>query len=586
MATYHTNFITGNDTNDGSAGAPFKTINKALSVCVDNDLVKVAGGEIQTITGLGTITTTNRSTTLTTSQNLTGQFAVGDVIFLDTSVDDGFPVAANGLVISAITATTITVNTVSSTHIKSKTYTTFYKLTQYHYIATANNQTFETPGAPIANIVTIEGGWDATFTTQIGWTGVKTPSFTNVSFYSGWNIIKPNIVFNKFLFANITNCFVGSNSSLGINEVAFYACTSNIFGNSNFGVYAPSSIGFTTIYSYGSNITTSWNGSANRPTTLNLKQWQTTTSSATSGIKLGFALSEGNTAGPFIKSLEANWRSLNNSSNAGLWSPFAGSTGDTFIDKLNLFIGGSSIAPLIVTPPTANAWRYVEDINVTIIDGTRSGITPASQTINTSSLGASSDAPLNINRTSGIFEVLPWCSYGTPTASNTVIQAQRSPIFGRDTEGQKVINTDSIPKYADPVEYVTGTNSLRFKIITNSAGTDTYRYFCAILDKPVATTSFTLTVKMKASKTINPGIVTTAVELLYGPAFSKFTSFTLANNITTSWQDFSFTVDPTTLTDWNIGNDGLMQVLISIGSNVLFDTNEVAYLWVDSVSVS
>jgi hypothetical protein len=89
---------------------------------------------------------------------------------------------------------------------------------------------------------------------------------------------------------------------------------------------------------------------------------------------------------------------------------------------------------------------------------------------------------------------------------------------------------------------------------------------------------------MKASKTITAAIWST--ELLFGPAFSKFTSFSGPSNITTSWQDFTFTVDPTVLTDWNIGNDGLMQVLIAIQSSVLTDQNELASLWVDSVSVS
>ena len=586
MATLHTNYLTGSDTTgDGTVSLPYKTVYKAITVASDNDLIKVAGGELQQVTGLGTVTTTNRSTTISTSQNLTGQFAAGDAIFIQTTGDDGFPTISNGLVIASITATTITLNANSATHFKAGTYSTFYKLSQYHYSATAASQVFEAVAGIVVNNLTIEGGWDATFTTQIGWTGVKGNGFSNVSFINSWTAnIKPNIVFNKFLFANIANCFTGTGSSIGINEVAFLACTASIFGTSNFGVYAPTAIGFTTIYSYGSALAGSWNGAANKPNTLNLKQWHTATAATNQAIKLGVALAEGNNSGPYIRSTEVNWRSLNSSATAGSWGPIATNPGDIFIDKLNLFIGGAAVTPIITAPGTTNAWRYVEDINVTIIDGSRSGITPAGTTINTTAIGTPSDGPLNINRTSGLLDSLPWASYGTPTASNTVTQAQRSPIFGRDSEGQKVINTDSIPKFADSTQYVTGSNSLRFKLITNTSGVDQYRYFCAILDKPIATSSFTLTLKMKASKTISSW----GVDLLYGPAFSKFTSFIpfFGTDITTSWQDFTFTVDPTTLTDWNFGNDGLMQILISLPSSVIADTTEIAYLWVDSVTAS
>ena len=592
MATIHTNYLTGNDTTgNGSTATPYKTISKALNVAANNDLVKVAGGELQQVTGLGTVTTTTRGTTIATSQSLTSQFVVGDLIFINTSANDGFPIISNGLVITAITATTITLNTNSACHFKAGTYTEFYKFSAYHYSATVATTTFEVPTTITATTVTVEGGWDATFTTQIGWTAVKANGLGNINFFNAWtNFIKPNIVFNKFIFAGVTGAFNGNTSSIGINEVAFFACTNNtnLIGNSNFGVYAPSSIGYTTIYAYGSAINGSWNGSANKPTTLNLKQWITAASSTTNtqNIKAGYASGEGSTLGTSIKSLEVNWRTLQPFGGTGNWGVIGGSLiGDLYIEKLNMYVGGASISAILQAPPSTDAWRYVEDITVTNIDGSRSGIMPVVGALNTSSLAITADGPLNVNRTSGLLDQLPWMVYGSASASNTVVQAQRSPIFGRDAEGQKVINTDGIPKYADASQYVTGSNSLRFKLVTNTSGADNIRYFCGILSKPDATTTFTLTVKMKASKTISYLGTPMTTELLYGPAFSKFTAFNINQDITTTWQDFTFTVNPTTLTDWNVGNDGLMQILIKIPTGVLTDQTENAYLWVDSVTI-
>lgn len=577
MAIIHTNYASGNDTTgNGSTTTPYKTVSKALSVAVDNDTVKVAGGEFQAIAG-ATVTTTNRGTSVSTSIDLTSHFSAGDSIFFDTSADDGFPMPANGMVITVITSTTITL--AAGSHIKAGTYTP-YKLSTYHY--TGNGVTYETPTTITASTVAVEGGWDATFTTQIGWTGVKSSITTPTSnFYSAWSsLIKPNIVFNKFLFSNIANAFAGSASSIGINEVVFNRV--NVpFGTSNFGVYAPTAIGFSTIYAYNTNMSGSWNGSGNRPTTLNLKQWITTAAAANNGIKLGFALQEGNTSGPFIRSIEAYWRSMGIAANDGQWAPIMAPTlGDIYIDDLTMCIGGATILSVMFDPGTANGWRWVGNLDVINIDGSRSGIAPFKSGFNTSALSQFA-APLNVNKTSGVFEDLPWMSYGTPTASNTLISCQRSPIYGKDTEGQKVVNMDNIVKYADPTQYVTGVNSLRCKIITTTSGGDQFRYLSAILNKPTATSSFTVTMKLKASKTLtlnNP-------ELLYGPAYTKFGAFTPSTTtLTTSWQDITFTVDPTTLTDWNLANDGLMQVFVVINSGQIADPSEVAYVYIDSVT--
>lgn len=583
MANIHTNFLTGNDTTgDGSTTLPYKTISKALTVAVNGDEIRVAGGEFQAIAG-ATVTVGVRSTQITTSTDLTSQFALGDSIFLDTFADDGFPMQANGNVVTAITATTITC--ANNFAMKAGTYTP-HKLSVYHYAGTA--QTYETITTVPATDLTIEGGWNSDFSAQTGWTGVKnTAAGLGGTFIGTWNsLIKPSIVFDRLLFSNITTALSGSSSSIGINEVVFNR-TTNPFGTSNFGVYAPSSVGFSTIYSYGTNLGGGWNGGGNRPTTLQLKQWQTSVNTST-GIKCGFAVSEGAVGGPSIRTLEAYWRSTGSVSNVSEWAPIMHSNmGDIFVDQLNMYIGGTCIHPIVFDFGTANAWKWIGNIDVYNIDGTRSGITPFRSTLNSGTIN--NTGPFNLNRTSGTFEQLPWMFYGSQSPIYTVYANARACMFGKDTEDQKVITNDSIVKYADPVEYITGSNSLRQKIITNTAGVDFARYMAANLTKPSDTTPFTITIKAKASKTItfsnNAG--NNVIELQFGQSISSFAAIT-ANRTTipTTWVDIIITVNPTSITNWNLGDDGLMQVLIPINSTQIANQNEIAYLYIDSVTVS
>lgn len=582
MATLHSDFLLGNDTTgDGSALLPYKTIVKSLQMAVDGDLVKVAGGQFVTTGATGTCTA--RGTTIATSVDLTSQFAIGDLVAVDTSAVDGYPLQANIFQIGSISSTTITLRSGLTTHMVG----TFdlYKISTVHYTTTLSSVTLETATAITANQVTVEGGWDSTFTTQFGWTVVNrnASGYSTSANFMSWNaLIKPEIVFNKFLFCNIQG-WTGSASSIGINELAlsWSGSSASPFGTSNFGVYAPTSIGWTTIYSNGYVLNNSWNGSANKPTTLQLKQWVTNDS-----LKGGYALSEGQLAGPSIRTLEGHWRSCGTSTNVNLVYPIgsAVSFGDVYVDDLTMWIGGQAIFPVFGSLGTTNAWRWVGDLKVNVIDGTRSGITSFRSNLNTSSIGIV--APWNLNLTSYEFEQLPWLTYGSAPGSRAVANAQSAIIYGRDVSGnQKVIDGEGIVRWADTTEFVTGSNSLRTKLLTNTAGVDTIRYYVGHFAKPSAT--FTVTIKMKASKAITIGNSSSKLELQYGPSFATYVDVTPSTtSLGTSWTDVTFTLDPSTLSMWDMGDDGLVQMIIPVNTAQVTDPNEVVYLWVDSVTVA
>lgn len=582
MATLHSDFLLGNDTTgNGSAALPYKTIVKSLQMAADDDLVKVAGGEFVTTGATGTCTA--RSTSMTTSIDLTSQLAVGDVIALDTSLVDGFPIFANVYQVASITSTTIQFRTIVS-HVAGTF--TIYKFSTVHY-ATTGSANLENATGITANRVTVEGGWNSTFTTQIGWTVANrnATSFSTTAGLMSWsNLIKPEIVFNRFLCVGI-NMFNGSAASVGINEVAFSTSSSSggAFGTSNFGIYAPTSVGYTTIYSNGFNINNTWNGAGNRPTTLQLKQWLSPQS--LDGIKVGVALNEGVLAGPSIKTLEAHFRSCGNNVNVSTQNVISGtSVGDVYIDELNLYLGGQQVTPLFGSLGTTTGWRWIGDVRVFFTDSTRSGITAFRNSINTSGIGLV--APWNVNLVSYEFEQLPWLSYGSSPGSRAVANAQSAMIYGRDSSGnQKVVDSEGIVRWADTVEYVTGVNSLRTKLLTNTVGVDTIRYYVGHFAKP--STTFTVTIKMKASKTITLGNNSSKLELQYGPSFATYVDVTPSTTtLGTTWTDVTFTLDPSTLSMWNTADDGLVQVIIPILSSQITDQNEVAYLWIDSITVA
>ena len=88
MAIICTDNLLGNDTTgNGSAGLPYKTINKALSVAINGDEIRVAGSSFTQLPG--TITGTAGSNFATTS-NQTANLTTNDIIAVDTTSVDGW----------------------------------------------------------------------------------------------------------------------------------------------------------------------------------------------------------------------------------------------------------------------------------------------------------------------------------------------------------------------------------------------------------------------------------------------------------------------------------------------------------------
>jgi len=578
MAIICTNNLLGNDTTgNGSAATPYKTINKAISVAADNDTIKVAGGQFVQVTG--TVTTTARGTTMSTSVDMTGSISLYDVIAIDTSAVDGWDKEKTLFTVEGITSTTITVGTLQPIQFKVGTYN-IWRLNAYHYSTTATTAQ-ETITTITPSTLTISGGWSSDFTTQIGWTCARYATVGNSGlFITLSNLIKPNVVFDKFLMSKSSFNHTSSNGSIGINTINF-VYSLNTFGTSNYGIYNPSGGTTTIIANSSTNMASAWNGGGNRPTTLLLNQYITGHFAAGSStfLKTGYLSILGDTA-PSIRTSNAYIRTSGNSSNSsGSYVISPTNLGDVFIDYLNITINNSSILGLYGSFSTDTAWRYVGNIDVQT-DGTAAGIYPLYNTVGQTGQNTAS-FPLNINRTSGKLDALPWRIYGTTPEIDYFYKSCNSTIYGKDTEGYKVITADGIPRYADNSTYQTGSNSLRQKLLTNTSGGDTIRHLLGTLVKPNA--PFTVNITIKGSKNIPSSC--TSFSLLYGPAQTQVLTLASNPNITTSWATLSYNVTPASYSNWSFGDDGLMSIFYNASSGATGIADE-DYFWVDAITIT
>lgn len=164
---YYFDLASGNDTTgDGSYGNPWKTIDKCSTGRTGGDECRGAKSTITTLSG--TLTFTNGSTTVNTSQDLSGAVAAGDFIGKNTGVDAWW-------VVASATSTTITITNQYWAPTGSGDAVTGYKITP---IAASEQYDVNCDGSS-GNRIKISGGWDLSTQTQTGVTAFNAYSTTH-----------------------------------------------------------------------------------------------------------------------------------------------------------------------------------------------------------------------------------------------------------------------------------------------------------------------------------------------------------------------------------------------------------------------
>jgi hypothetical protein len=211
MAIYYVNGLTGNDTNDGSIGQPWLTIERACQTAAPSDEVRVFGGKFNEVTEFtGNAVSSN---ILTCSSDPTGIISVGDVITVEHFQwgEDKFYYD-----VSAVTTTTISVRVgfiPTGTNLKIKKASVVFDDTVEN-LATANNVKFS-------------GGWNSDYTLQDGWTIYRRNNSnlgTSNKFTNGGNLLE----FDRFGFFNLNTAFSGTvtnkiilNNLISVNVITF-----------------------------------------------------------------------------------------------------------------------------------------------------------------------------------------------------------------------------------------------------------------------------------------------------------------------------------------------------------------------------
>jgi len=521
MAIICTNNLLGNDaTGDGTSLNPYKSINQALSVALNGDEIRVAGGKFVKIED-ATITPGVRTATFTTSIDLTSQIAIGNIISIDTSSIDGWSLEKNVILVSNISSTTITSPTTQSFR---NVASDVYILDNIHYSNSTTNVVLETITPYTATNLIVSGGWNDTFDIKQGYTAVR----TNVSYGNGTGHFlnintqnKPGVIFKDFILAGISFCATSTSGAIGIDNMIFLQ-TNATFGITSWGIHPPSS-NKTTLISNNSVISTAWNGaSAFSFNGLNLEQWVSTN---LNDIKVSNVITV------------ANYRTAGTGNNNATNTIIRAAA---IVDELNIFINAAATSIPLIGAGNYGTSVKINDINLTAVD-TNSGIRTSD----------GSNHPLYIARKNGTLDSLNWNFYGGNESRDEMVQLIRNTAYGKDTEGDKIITTIGNIYFADNITNP-GIKTLRVKSKRGTAGVDNFnRVLGGYIRKP--STSFTLRVRIRLA---TGSISNPQFNLNYN---GKSVSF-FPGSIGATFVDKDIVVNLDNYPDWNDTTDDFMFV--------------------------
>lgn len=234
MAKKYVDLVNGNDTTgNGSAGAPYLTINKAVSV--DNTDIRIAKTtSASTISGAN-FTWTEGSTNVATSADVRASIAVGDYIGKNSAAGNG--AKETYYRVTAISASTIT--------IESKYGGTTATETNCKKIAPVVTGAVSAHAATLTAGTVLSGGWNLTNETQDGETwftknGARTANY-NVIFGNTNNSISNLNCVDGYYGIQVSNTSTFLNVTCCAYQIAFLAATGT----------STDCIGQATVTSYG-----------------------------------------------------------------------------------------------------------------------------------------------------------------------------------------------------------------------------------------------------------------------------------------------------------------------------------------------
>lgn len=608
MAFIHTNYLTGNDTTgNGSTSTPYKTVYKAMQVAASGDFIKTAGGQWASLSG--DFTFTNNSATVTTSVSQVGTILVDDIL---TFEDGQFGFDKFHLKVTAVAAGNITISpfwpgpTVTSSTVK--------RLDAYHYSqAGATPAQYElwstTDIEPNGRTgITISGGWSSDFTTQNGWTVVRrtgiagsgSPSTAPIGFnFSSTNGIGAwgqNLIWDRFLnhsLQNFWNFSSKQNTSFAIKEFAAvraYVAPQNVT-TYGYGLFQPDSLTPSKFYLTSSD-TSNWRmanapitGLVSKPSifecdiynTLGLVQ-TTTAINYTAGIGMYSPLSQEGS----VNQMNLYLRVQPYTSSA-IYPGFPASaltvgqiSSGSYVKNWSLYANTGQ--PFYLTLG-ANQTVQLEDINVVGPSGAYSCICLGMS--NGYSISGAGQIIIDLEaEAKTIDSVKPsvgsnYQGFYTEWYLNRLCQSNLSPYQVRDVEGLKTMDVYNNIYFKTPSGLKVGSN---YVWNTNSSVAYAWKVI-GVTEKP--TTSFTATFRLKVDAGSEANWDYIAVQ--YGPNSNQIVTQALVP--TSSFANYTITIDPTAISDWAKFKFPMYFGIRSKMANVN-DGETMSYAYVESITVS
>ena len=534
MATYHTDYLLGNDTTgNGSAALPWKTITRAYTSAVSDDIIKVAGSTISDVPGL-ILTPTNNTGTFTSNISPTGLISIGDVISLthpQFGADKYFFNVFN------IVGNTITLNTGINDGF-GITYAV-RKFNQIHYATTTTNTVFENPTSTGKNRIRVLGGWNSDFTLQNGWTVARfqgaTQTATSGTFQSNPGGV--DVYREKFCFVNLATGFGGSVN----NE--YWGDLIGSFVSSMFGAIPRNETGY-------------------KP------KWYMNRSNCQGGTTTLI-----NTDGSFglqISEFYTNLFNISSSSwgNCGfdIENVYVMSNGDSWNTSNIGFIPTTAAAKI------GNITIYQTNENVKMYAGNSSVLWNGTLTFN----GPLSNPVVYVgNRQDGN---VMWNNPTQNVSNFRYWSFPNNPIWSYDTyriaikdiEGDKTLSSNGLLT-VDTTDYLTGTNSLKIQKPGRNSQGNKVRLSQFMVNDSSTSLTITLTAKQTSSSALVFSI----------NGFGLVRDLSLANRtVGTTWGTYSWTITGTDL------NTLKSSKCFLIWNSVFDATRADAYLWVDNVVIT
>jgi hypothetical protein len=549
MATWYTDNLNGNDTTGlGTIAAPYKTINKAMTVGTAGDIVNVAGSGYTALSG--TLTFTKGSANVTTSVDLTGQLTAGNVI---TITDPTFGSGIWLWKVFSVTATTIVLS--GAAQVGNITVSAS-KLTNIHYYTTTALTTFET--IPAKSDFEIQGGWTNNFTAQNGITAmVYQGASAGAASGNGLSTAQPNMYVNRFAFVNLSN---------GVGGSIYQWYPGNLWQSF---VTNPSGANPRPHPTYSSPnlyLTNTVISIQNTPLQTNNKPGYQTDAI--------YYTSTGTTTPSGAGSIQCNTLYAKST------GVTLGNTNGIIIPCLNMIIGkltidfcapnGTDECVVLVLNSQASS-LLIKDMEYVGINTTGNKLFVRGKFYNYAVGGCQISLP-----SPKIIDDFKLIGIGN---DNGFYNYSGIPIPVKDTEGNKLLLGSGQIIFADPTVYDTGTNSLR--ITRQPVGvTPTSQVPIKDFDATGASQTITFRAKASANATISFG-------LLANPAFAQANATTALNNtqnfaLTTAWQTFTYTgLQAAAVYNLYAGTKTAFAI-----SNLPSAWGSAQYVWIDSVTVS